>query len=110
MQEGMVLARFRHTFPDAERWDRQLAQSGSSGPWGPCSKMYCRPHASRNAKCTIYFRDDEHGNVARIYGMASYFPRALREYLADHVPKDERGDYCIEAEHVDRVIELLRGE
>ena len=100
-----VLARFRRAFPASEGWDRQEG-IGETGPFGPCEKWWYRPQTHQ---ATVYFRDEERGNVARIAGQASRFPSALREYLRDNVPRDEDGrDYRITAEHADAVIEILR--
>lgn len=102
-----VYRQFRRAFSedDGWTWGRQDKLRGT-GRFGPCSKLRWRSRA------TIYFRDEEGGEVARIAGQASFFPPALREYLANNVPTDlENGymDYRIEAEHADKVIDILRG-
>ena len=73
---------------------------------GPYLALQYRPRA------TLYFRNEEEGNVARIHGQASFFPLALGEYLVSNVPSVyEIGNwnYRIGPEHADRVISIMTG-
>ena len=101
-----VLERFQNAFPESEgwRWSRQEG-FGETGRFGSCRKLQYRSRA------TLYFRDEERGNVARVAGKASFFPPAMREYLANNVPhvqENKHWDYCISPEHADAIIEVLR--
>ena len=101
-----VYQQFRHAFSEDQGW-MWLRQEGmgGTGRFGGCWKLQYR------AKATIYFRDEESGNVARIAGQASYFPPALRDYLSQNVPaelENRHRDYCIAAEHSGEVIRILR--
>ena len=94
MNEGIVQARFRSAFPDH--------------PWTtkPRSRYTRLQYWTR---ASIYFRDGENGNIARInLGFVGNFPSELQHFLGtQNVPKDGR-DYLIGTEHMDRVIALLR--
>ena len=104
--QGTVLARFRRAFPESKGWEWSRQEGlGGTGRFGPCRKLQYRSRA------TLYFRDEERGNVARVAGQASRFPHAMREYLANNVPHVEENkhwDYCIGPEHADAIIEVLR--
>ena len=79
---------------------------GGVGRFGPYLALQYRPRA------TLYFRNGEEGNVARIHGQASFFPLALGEYLVNNVPSVyEIGNwnYRIGPEHADRVINIITG-
>ena len=95
MNEGIVQARFRAVFPN--HWIR------------PPRSRYTRLEYGIGA--SIYFRDSEHGNVARINrAWVGRFPSELEHYLEAHVvPRDNR-DYLIGAEHVEGIIAILRDD
>ena len=107
LPQQTVYQQFRHAFLEDQGW-MWLRQEGMgrTGRFGGCWKLQYRPRA------TIYFRDEERGNVARIAGQASYFPPALRDYLSQNVPaqlENSYRDYCIAAEQAGVVIRILRG-
>lgn len=101
-----VYRQFRRAFPEDKgwTWSRQEG-TGGTGRFGPCWKLQYHP------KATIYFRDEESGNIARIAGQAFYFPPALRDYLSQNVPaelENGRRDYCITVEHAKDIIRILK--
>ena len=104
MADAAVIDKFREAFSDGIRWKRQEG-IGGEGRFSDCWKFHYRPRA------TIYFRDDEQGNTARIAGNATFFPVPLKNYLADNrVPRrQENGywDWLIGPEHVDGALNIL---
>ena len=107
MNERTVLEQFQDAFPEAEGWTwiRQIMHG--RGRFGSCSKLRYETRA------TIYFRDEEGGNIGRIAGLASYFPQTMQAFLQQHVARGEPengvypGDYLIRPEHARRVINIL---
>lgn len=96
MDEGIVQARFRAAFPN-HLW---ITQPGSR-----YTRLEYRTRAS------IYFRDSEHGNIARInLSYVHRFPEALRDYLRTHKVPDDGRDYLIGQEYVEGVIDALTVE
>ena len=104
MTDNTVIDKFREAYSDGIRWKRQEG-IGGEGRFSACWKFQYRPRA------TIYFRDEEQGNIARIAGKATFFPKPLKNYLAGkQVPRrQENGywDWLIGPEHVDLVLDIL---
>ena len=96
MNEGIVQASFRAAFPDH--------------PWTtkPRSRYTRLEYLTR---ASIYFRDSEQGNIARInLGFVGNFPSELERYLSTQSVPDDGRDYLIGPEHLERVIAILRND
>ena len=107
MNERTVLEQFQDAFPETGGWTwiRQIMHG--RGRFSSCSKLRYETRA------TIYFRDEEGGNTARIAGLAGNFPPQLQEFLEQHNLRGESenrrryGDYLIGPEHARRVVNIL---
>ena len=104
MTDRTVMDKFREAYPNGIKWKRQEGLVGE-GRFGDCWKFHYRPRA------TIYFRDEERGNIARIAGKATFFPKPLKDYLANNgvTRRQENGywDWLIGPEHADQALDIL---
>lgn len=104
MNGSTVMDKFWEAYPNRIKWKRQEGM-GNEDRFGSCWKFHYRPRA------TVYFRDEERGNIARIAGKATFFPKPLKDYLANKgvTRRQENGywDWLIGPEHAEQALDIL---